>query len=256
MEPKGAKNLTEGSLEFETLPLIEVALQHGLATPIPAGVAVASEIAKKLEDSGIHIHDLDSFDLKPGTRLVFGSGIFRPEGFKISIPANGIDVSIQRDVLTARWLRTSGQPYPRFQTLLDALLLAQDHVEECVGFKLEVDSVSMVYSNQIAAVLEDGRHAPDPWPFSFVFTDRDKSMWGDPYELNAGWDQGGGLSRRVHFQFRAGKGIEETWYLLITSSTWVPEVGPIEASVVHDDLIKWFPELLSNQAKEKYGYKS
>jgi len=112
-------------LKFDNLPLMEAAVRVTFQEPLHFTYEVIYEIRRCLQDQFKALEEPPHFEIVPGKPhepIRIGPGLL--PGFVLAGEANGLRVSVQQQLIVARWVREShrGSPaYPRYLLLRQAL---------------------------------------------------------------------------------------------------------------------------------------
>lgn len=247
-----------GTLEFTSLPLIEVALKRVARAHVPISLPYVLDLKEKLPARFDLIRDLDFVEPPPGAAAPAMYSIPSLGGCRLIDSRMGISVSIQPDMMVTRWLATERASYPRFAELRRAA----DEVVTAIGSlgigAFDTQLVSLAYANRIPATIQEGRVQPGPWPLSEAWTPRalrDEEQTFETQSVLRGADQ---IDRRVLVQSHEDRD-GSRWYLFLTVAGKTIEEGESLADcegAVHRALIDWFPRLLSEEARVAFGLQS
>lgn len=258
--PYGARAIImpHQALEFENLPLIEVAVRRVIEPHVPMSLPLVLSVMQSLEDD-FEIEDLEAIEQPPGVIQLAPYAVHATAGFRLIHRTTGVTVSCQKDMLTARWQRSHGIKYPRFPALVSALDRVASTIKRCSVVDFRVSVVNVSYANRIEATGEAGNYRPDPWPISDAWFPAALAEAGQAMELQHVHRTEGGIDRRLVLQYREDGAEQNRWFLLITAAGTAVSSSQkgLDAEVlVHDSLKSWFPELLSKRAKERFGLKT
>lgn len=247
------------TLEFTSLPLIEVALKRVARVHVPISLPYVLDLKATLPARFDLIRDLDFVEPPPGGAAPATYNIPSLGGCRLIDSSMGVSVSLQPDMMVTRWLATECASYPRFSELQRAA----DEVGTAIGAlgigAFDTQLVSLAYANRIPATIQEGRVQPSPWPLSEAWTPRalkDEEQTFETQSVLRGSDQ---IDRRVLVQSHEDRADGSRWYLLLTVAGKVVEEGEPLAECensVHRALIDWFPRLLSEDARVAFGLQS
>jgi hypothetical protein len=242
------------TLEFRSLPLIEVALKRVYRSQLPVNLPFILAIRESHPSGFDTILDLQGFEQPPAglqaPQLAFPS----THGCRFIDSSRGITVILQPDMLIARWQSDSGTDYPRFDALSGALDTVTGAFPRIGSWSFKPAVINLAYANRIAVNQTGDGAQPDPWPLSQAWTPPNLMQFGVALEsqfVMRGTDK---IDRRVQVQFRS-EPEQPPWYLLLTvAGKQVEDNESVESceNKVHGALIDWFPELLSAEAREAY----
>lgn len=259
MASANEQDISNRSLEFTALPLIEVALKRVPRTHIPISLPFVLDLQRELQRRFDQILDLDVVEQPPGALPPAAYAFHATCGCRLVDTSSGISVNLQPDMLIVRWAATEGKEYPRFPAMQQA---ADDVVATInkIGLQpFEPVLINLAYANRLETSIKQNRVQPSPWPLSDNWTPRGVREEGQPIEFQSVFKSVEGIDRRVLVQVRQETPETNPWYLLLTVAGKVVSAGESaedSESQVHDALIDWFPRLLSPEAKRAYGLQS
>ncbi|HRF58642.1 MAG TPA: hypothetical protein PLH94_01860 [Fimbriimonadaceae bacterium] len=259
MASANERDMSNRSLEFTALPLIEVALKRVPRTHIPISLPFVLDLQRELRGRFDQILDLDAVEQPPGALLPAAYAFHATCGCRLIDTSSGLSVNLQPDMLIVRWAATEGKEYPRFPALQRA---ADDVVAAInkIGLQpFEPVLVNLAYANRLEASIEQNRLQPSPWPLSDDWTPRGVREEGQAIEFQSVSRIVEGIDRRVLVQVRQEAPETNPWYLMLTVAGKVvseEESAEESESQVHNALTDWFPRLLSEEAKRAYGLQS
>jgi uncharacterized protein (TIGR04255 family) len=150
-------------LEFENLPLVEVALRFSLLKPLPVTLEFISDLFEELRSDFSRLGDLTTIEHPPGKPPgITLESRGRVHGARFSRSTDGITLSVQADLLIVRWnqdLNSATGRYPGFQrALLPAYETLVKSLEKLLGQGfVQVPVLNMSYVNFVL------REAPITW---------------------------------------------------------------------------------------------
>ena len=146
------KNGKRIRLDFGNLPLIETAVRATIDPVVPLTYSIVYDVRERLRDEFPELIEPRHFEARPGVRnpSLELSPAQLPGAVYIGHP-NGVSISLQSQVIVARWVRPLGvaaPDYPRYDALRDALWRAADaFLATCAGVKPRISVVNMSYLN-------------------------------------------------------------------------------------------------------------
>ncbi|MGH8520290.1 MAG: hypothetical protein ACREU9_02350 [Gammaproteobacteria bacterium] len=138
-------------LEFANLPLVEVAVRATFSQPLELKFAIINRVAERLRPDFPILAEPERFELPPGVsgQVEFGPGTL--VGAIYSGNQHGIIITVQSQVIVARWLKQvqpSAPAYPRYSALRDALWQAFDALTDASnGARPPIVVTNMSYVN-------------------------------------------------------------------------------------------------------------
>lgn len=139
------------SLEFDKLPLVEVALRTSFRSQVPLRFATLNDVRAELMDEFPSLDELRQIEAPPGMNAEVAFGVGQIPGAVLAGHKHGLRVTIQQHVVVTRWVKDPhrGAPgYPRFDSLrkshwrvVGALLKAVQTLDVPFG------AVNMSYTN-------------------------------------------------------------------------------------------------------------
>lgn len=142
-------------LEFGNLPLVEAAVRVSFERPVKLTFAVVNRVAEQLRDRFPDLQEPACFEGSPGVKelsLPLGPGqLF---GAVYAGNRDGLLITLQGQVIVARWLRQSrndAPDYPRYPALREAVWQAVDAFADTCGSQLSrIIVANMSYVNFLA----------------------------------------------------------------------------------------------------------
>lgn len=140
-------------LKFKNLPLIEAAVRISLETPLQLSFGAINALHQKIRKDFPDLTEPDRFEVPPG--ITKGMIQIRPgniTGATYAGNPDGLRVTLQQQVISARWLKQRGDDapdYPHFEKLRAALWSCLDACNEVLAEELTVVVVNMFYVNLI-----------------------------------------------------------------------------------------------------------
>jgi hypothetical protein len=254
------------TLEFEKLPLIEVALKRVIEPRLPVDLPFVVRLAESLGGRFDQVLDLPGIEQPPGPPAQEPYQVHTAKGCRLLDSRSGVTVTLQRDLLVARWSRTDTKTeagtdtrtggYPRFPELQDALSAVECAIRGFGGFPegSRTRVVNVAYANRVEAAGSHDCVEPSPWPVAPDWVPCALRNAGQFRELQTCHRADNGTDRRLLLQYREDGG--RPWFLLLTvagKAIGDKDDPQTAEEVVHDALIEWFPQLLSEDAKAEYG---
>ena len=245
------------SLEFGKLPLAEVVARFTLAKPIQLTYDTVGRLGEKLRPDFPQLSEVSGVMVPPGISggILVGPGIL--PGALFTGHALGLMVTLHQQMLGVKWERQIGPnppAYPGWKEVRDTLWSSQDALIEVLSPEgVPVCVANMVYANLIKprtaeTVLRD---------YFSKAVHSEVAMKGRPlHELTISWRDEAPLDLRFHLQATTVRG-EEGFFRLATSAGIT--VGEAEEprdliERLHDRLQAFFLEIISDHAKEEWGY--
>jgi uncharacterized protein (TIGR04255 family) len=255
MTPKTEKVTT---LEFESLPLLEVTLKRVPRAHIPMSLHLVTGIWDKLRGDFDRILDLQVLEMPPGNNRASNYDALATTGCRLISEAQGVTITLQTDVLVVKWVAASGKPYPRYEAMqgfADKIVAA---INEISVLKFEAMIVNLAYANRLEAISHEDGIRPEFWPFNSSWSPAALVGEAKPQEYQTAFRDGNDVDHKclLHQLLEAGTG--KAWYLLINvAGRELKDHGELQQaeSAVHDALIRWFPAMLSDEALTKFGYR-
>ena len=246
------------TLNFGNLPLVEAVVRVSLRNPVALSYTYVNKIADQLGKSFPVLTEANQVEVAPGItgQVQFGPGILPGAVYKSADHA--LLVSVQPQVIVARWLKRLGapdRPYPRFRALCKALWDVTESFRLAVGDDFpESAVVNMSYVNFLPSA--DHREILKKY-----FSERAQlGAMRDAHEvlkLEASWSPRKQLDIRFALERatslltdEAEEGYRLTTAAGIRLSESLDEKSALES--VHESLQEFFLELISEQAKKEW----
>lgn len=243
------------SLEFDNLPLVEVATRLTLAKPQPMKLATVDKYREALRGFFDTIDDTQRFEVPPGY-----NGNLQVEPGKISAVVltskqSPVVLYVQADLLAIRWeAGTVGEDYPRYEKMRKIAETAWRTAREILP-EARVRVANMSYSNLMRMDTGDLRAF-------FSSAVQIPSSADALHSTEVSWR----LDDNVDLRFKLEKGRLEALdqkepeeaYRFTTAAGKILSEGedPMEVlDSVHDALIRVFPSLISTHAKKQWKMK-
>jgi len=248
-------------LDFANLPLIEAVARFTFEQPIELTYGLINGLAESLRSSFPQLAELDAIETPPGVHPPLDIGYPKPPGAVYRGGSSGISLTLQSQMLAARWLKQvapSAPPYPRFAAVENALITAYRNLRLLAHDQgLSVSVVNMVYANLVSpekpeTVLQD------------YFTR--KAQVGllesahSIHEVVFSWREADSIDLRMHLQAATAQigDRQHTGFRLATAGgeRLVQGDDPYNAlQRIHNRLQFFFRDLLSARAKAEWGLK-
>lgn len=247
--------MSSPTLHFTDLPLIEVALKRVPRTHIPISLPFVIQLRESLSPRFDRVLDLDALEAPPGgvAPAVYEAPLTC--GCKFVDSSLGIAVSLQPDMLVVRWMESEGKPYPRYPKLKEAADDVVAGIQKIGLGPFETGLVNLAYANRVDALVAQGLVQPNPWPLADAWTPEALRSQGTAFETQSVFRGNDEIDRRVLVQTRVDGPQAAPWYLLLTvAGKKLSNAEALESAEdeVHQALIKWFPMLLSEDAKSRF----
>lgn len=246
------------SLRFENIPLVEVVLRRVVETPVPISLALAQKVANAFPGTDLKedflIEAVPGKDPTSGPETVEGIPAFR-----LTDPESGIIYRIQSDQLSVYWTNQLGVNYAGIESIWNAADSLYGAFQEAHADFLPLALTNLTYSNKIDSTLTDrGGRAPAVWPFSPGFFPEEFKGLGDFTNFQCQTSNRIKVDLNLHVRLVKSIGTDEEWFLMSTSAgMWLKGLAVEDAQRdVHDSLTEFFKAMLSDDAKEAYGYRS
>ncbi|MCZ8138058.1 MAG: hypothetical protein ACK5UR_07665 [Armatimonadota bacterium] len=248
-----------GSLEFSAAPLIEVALKRVPRHHIPVSLNLVTRIWEELRSEFTRILGLEGIEQPPVAFQNATFDAFETTGCRFVNDEMGVTVTLQTDLLVVRWVAADGKEYPRFSSLQDVAERVIRAINKHSIQEFRTVVVNLAYANRLQLAETDGVTAPQPWPLSPDWTPSSIFATKQPMELTSAFRSEDGIDRKLTLQLRTDAVASRDWYLFLTvAGAQVPEGSDsIETeNNVHSALVKWYPTILSKEAKVAFGMKN
>lgn len=246
-------------LDFDNLPLVEAAVRASFNGPLALTYSLVNSIAQELQPSFPRLQAAEQVEVAPGksgTQIEFGPGCL--PGALYTGHESGLSVSLQPDVIVARWAKHPGlqqSPYPRYGKLRDSLWMAVEAFRKATGDDYPgIAVVNMSYLNFI----------PVPDPASVVktyFSDEAQLQAMENAQqvrnLEAGWNRDDDVDVRfavVQGTAKLPEGPTPGYRLTTAAGLRLGEALDAKSGLesVHDVLQELFVNLISEQAKREW----
>lgn len=246
-------------LDFDNLPLVEAAVRATFSDQTPLGYTLINSIAASLEPTFPHLDtpkQLETVPGREGTEITFGPSVL--PGARYVAQDNSLSVSVQPQVIVARWSRQPGfskSEYPRYQKLRESLWTAVEAFRKACGDDNPgIAVVNMSYVNFIpvsdpATVLK--RYFSDAAQLNAMGGARQVR------KLEASWTEDDVLDVRFAIEqvtARLGDSVEQGYRLVTACGIRLGESQNAKSGLdqVHDKLQVFFSELISDHAKKEW----
>lgn len=248
-------------LVFEDLPLVEVVVRAALKGPRPLTYAIVNALAVELKQTFPTLEELKQYEVVPGVgRAQIEIGPAYLPGATYVGHKDGLSVSLQPQVIVARWVKHSGLPepkYPRYPALRDSFWTAVNSFILASGDEYAgIDVVNMSYVNFIpvsdsASVLKD------------YFSDQAQLPGMDKArqvrKLEAAWTEDDELDLRFAIEqatARLGDSVKQGYQLTTAAGLKLKESRDAKVALerVHDALQVFFLSLISDRAKREWKF--
>ncbi len=249
-------------LDFDNLPLVEVAVRATLEKPIAIKFSLLSKMHEELRDCFPTLSEPRYRDVPPGVAPQFTIGTGQIPGAVFEGHKEGLAISVFPDLLVARWQRppaASLPDYPRFPALREALCNGLDAMRKAQGNEnmptIKVVNMSYVNLPRIAhaePVLQDyfSRKAH----VEFV---RDAKI---VHKAEVSWREHDGFDLRYCLEAVSEPIDEQTieaYCLTTVGGMCVQPPADVKSCLdtVHDRMQRLFRDLISDHAKRVWGFK-
>lgn len=250
-------HLERKTLEFAGLPLIEVALKRVITPHVPVNLPMVLRLARDVGSRFSHVLDLEHVEQPPGSIQGARYDIHTTGGCRLIEAGTGITVTVQRDLLTARWSRTDIADYPRFPALQGALDAVMASIRAVNIGDVRTCLVNVAYANRVDNAPCQVSSNTACWPIAPEWTPPALTSVGQPIEQQTVFRGANGIEHRLSLVLHEGSDESAPWYLLLTVGGKRVEQDDDELDVelaVHDSLMDWFPSVLSKDALAKYEH--
>lgn len=250
---------TKVRLDFDNLPLIEAAVRASFDGPKALNYSLVNSIHADLKPSFPTLTESKQLEIAPGAGGVqaeFGPGYL--PGAVYTGHESGLSVSVQPQVIVARWSKRPGliEPeYPRYEALRDSLWNTVEAFRKACGDDYPgITVVNMSYVNFIplldpssvlTAYFSDGAHL------------RIMRNARQVRKLEAAWSEGDDLDVRFALEQAAAKlpdGVTQGYRLTTAAGLRLGESLDAKSGLekVHDALQGFFLGLISARAKKEW----
>jgi uncharacterized protein (TIGR04255 family) len=246
-------------LVFHNLPLVEAAVRASFNGPKPLTYSLVNLVADELGQSFPRLEEPKQLEVAPGageTQFAIGPGYL--PGAVYTGHKDGLSVSVQPQVIVARWVKHPGlktPEYPHYHALRDALWTAVEAFRRGCGDDYPgIAVVNMSYVNFV--------QSPDPAGFlkTYFLPDaqlRTMDKAQQVRKLEAGWSEGDDLDVRFAVEQAAAKLSDSvTPGYRVTTAAGLRLGESVDAKsgleTVHDRLQEFFLKLISPQARKEW----
>ena len=243
---------TATSLEFDKLPLVEAAVRFSFDSALEVDFRAAQAVLDKV--TKFDNLDLPSqIEVPPGIEnalLVVGPNV--PNAFSLTGHAQGITLTLQRQLLAAKWQRTpESAEYPRYDLLRESL---SELCKAMPGSIARVAVVNIVYVNFIPTKDVGARFIQKYFgEVAQVGLFKDAAR---VQQFTAAWRASPTIDLRVDLRHAVRNKADGQRLLTAGGSRIQPEDDPFSRlDEVHDELQRCFLELISDEAKREWGYR-
>jgi hypothetical protein len=243
------------TLEFSALPLVETHIRIAFEQSILLTFQAARDLAGAMESVGFkRVVNENVLRQAPGQSLpvnfMFGTLL------ALSCETEqGVRVRIQPDMIEAEWLRDGGAEYPRFLEMLKAI----DQTVKCVKATVAPDVKFTIANISYSILLEFGSA-----PTVSLINQYINFQFGAPGSHDAvhlfevAWS--GDIDHRLTMQAFVSAPSDPPSKIIATTAAGVrlQSGANLEAELtrIHDFLIDWFYEMLTEKARNEFGYES
>jgi len=249
------------SLEFEKLPLVEVALRTSFRSQVPLRFAILNEVHAELRTEFPNLEELPQIEAPPGMSVELAFGVGQIPGAVLSGHKQGLRATIQQHVVVTRWVRDPRREalaYPRFAALREchsrvvrALLKAVKTPDVPCG------AVNMSYTNFL-----QWKATPDVLsnyfsPKAYVQLVKEAALL-HKYEIS--WQDKDTVDLRLQLErvaFQIGDEKKEGYNLTTVAGKAAASLVDAQENLdlVHDLLQVFFKDVISDTAKSEWGYR-
>lgn len=246
-------------LDFEKLPLIEVALRVSISPPPELTIQTIYSVREELGVAYTTIETPKQLEAPPGIKseLMFGPTVFA--GADFSGHKQGIRLSMQRQVVVARWVQQFGETspkYPRYGALESSLNDGMAALAKALGGgAITVSAVNLSYINFIEP--NESAAAPLEYFSRLVQTEATKDA-KELHKIELAWRRQDDVDLRFQLEHVNAKLLGESrpGFRLTTIAGKMLPTPPQDFSAplseVHNELQLFFNELLSAKAKAEW----
>ena len=254
--------MTQSALVFDNLPLVEVAVRVGFAAPKALTYSLVYALAQELKPSFPTLEESKQHEAVPGGgRAQIEIGPNYLPGATFVGHRDGLSISLQPQVIVGRWLRHPGlrEPeYPRYPALRDSVWTAVDSLIRASGDEHPgIDVVNMSYVNFIP-VSDPATVLKDYFSGQAQLQAMDEAR--QVRKLEAAWTEDDELDLRFAIEqaaARLGDSPEQGYRLTTAGGLRLKEAKDPKSGLerVHDALQQFFLRLISDRAKEEWGFR-
>ncbi len=246
-------------LDFGNLPLVEAAVRASFSSRVALSYSLVNSIAAELEPSFPKLTESKQLEVAPGAGgiQVEVSPGYLP-GAVYTGHESGLSVSVQPQVIVARWVKHPGltkPKYPRYLALRDSLWTAVEAFRKACGDEFPgIAVVNMSYVNFIPA--SDSAGVLKTY-FSEKVHLRAMDKARQVRKLEAAWGEGDDLDVRFAIEQAAANladGVTQGYRLTTAAGLRLGEALDAKSGLekVHDVLQEFFLELISTHAKNEW----
>ena len=248
------------SLQFEDLPLVEVALRTSFRSQVPLRFATLNDVRAELMDEFLSLDELRQIEAPPGMNAELSFGVGQIPGAVLSGHKQGLRATIQQHVVVTRWVQDPhrGAPgYPRFDSLrkshwrvVQALLKAGKTPDVPCG------AVNMSYTNFL-------RWKATPDVLKKYFSPAAHVQLVEQADLlhkyEVSWQDNNEVDLRLQLErvaFQIGDDKKEGYNLTTVAGKAAASLVDAQKNLddVHAQLQEFFRNLISPEAKSEWGY--
>jgi len=245
------------SLQFTNLPLVETVVRLYFPTNVRIDFRLVSDLHQKLGSEFPNVSPPTLLETSPalsGPQMLIAPGAL--PGAEYAGGPHGLSLQLQQQMVAARWRRAISEhapDYPRYGRLRAILHDAINHLQGCVGgADLSPCIANMTYVNFI--------RVENPRPYL-----KDEHLTGTTIgaktvqEQIVAWQAQNGVDLRfeVRGAERTAGAEREGGYLLTTAAGRRLDPGDntfARLDDVHDELQVLFADLISDRAKDEWGF--
>lgn len=250
------------SLEFDSLPLIQVSAKLVASQPIPFNVDTLMQIREGTKEVFPLMEQSQIINQPPG-RAFFSVAFGSPIGLKLSGTADGVSALVQSDMIEVSWASPNPlepSAYPRFnriKSLIEHLLACWQEVSHEQG---DFDVASMAYTNMLKF---------EAWPTvadlkSYAIIDFGPKLSDDKplHSLDLSWkeDVDTRLDARITCAISGDGSITSPHAMALATTAgcqFEPTRDPLTYLIlVHDYLQSMFGGLITDRARKEWGLRS
>lgn len=239
------------SLQFDKLPLVEAAVRFSFDNPLEVDFRAAQTILGKL--AKFDNLDLPSqIEVPPGIEqplLVAGPNV--PNAFSLTGHEEGVTLTLQRQLLAAKWqLTREFCRYPRYALLRESLRELVDAMQETAA---SVAVVNIVYVNFIPT-----KNVGASFVKKYFAEIAQVGLFKDAakvQQFTAAWRASPTIDLRVDLRHAKRNQADGQRLLTAGGSRIQPEDNPFSMlDEVHDKLQQCFLEMISDEARLEWEY--
>ncbi len=247
---------TEESLEFASLPLVEVVLRMSFERPIVMSFELINRFSAALGPDFPDITEIKKIEAAPGVK--FELEMAELPGAVFTGGESGLLITLQKSVVAVRWLkraRGQGTGYPRFPVLKEALSRAHTVLAGMDGVDVKPCVTNMAYVNlvQEAPSASSLQRYLSAGSLMQVAADTVRM-----HVLEAAWQESDGVDVRFRVDARPPTVEHQAAAFTLTTVAGqriTPPAAHVDAAldVVHQRLQSFFTRLISDHAKQEWG---